>query len=82
MSARPPNAIQNKLQHSATNSVAPEQYSHRPQLIIMGTKYRPPPPHLHPHPPHKNTVQVRDNNQYVISSGKPVRLAHLGFSTS
>eukprot|EP00957_Ditylum_brightwellii_P202345 15329758-Ditylum_brightwellii.AAC.1 len=47
MSAFPPNDIKNKLQHSVTNSVAPEQYSRSPQLTIMGPKSRPPPPHPH-----------------------------------
>eukprot|EP00957_Ditylum_brightwellii_P115977 8846801-Ditylum_brightwellii.AAC.1 len=52
MSAHPPNVIQNKQQHSVTDSVAPEQDSRRPQLIIMGTKSCPPPPNPHPHSPH------------------------------
>eukprot|EP00957_Ditylum_brightwellii_P181616 13834717-Ditylum_brightwellii.AAC.1 len=52
MPVRPPNAIQNKQQHSVTDSVAPEQNSCRPQLIRLGTKSRPSPPNPHPHLPH------------------------------
>eukprot|EP00957_Ditylum_brightwellii_P088781 6761275-Ditylum_brightwellii.AAC.1 len=63
MSAHPPNVIQNKQQHSVTNSVVPEQDSHRPQLIIMGIKSRPPPPNPHPHLPHiKHRTSVRQHS--------------------